>query len=347
MKVVSRQSRPASWWSKPTALTTATATVAIAAAVSPHSAVAQTLNFARAPSELQEILRASEWEILRATPSRGTPGERTQQLTVQLPDSTILLMKYAPATPGADEFNNQPRFEIGAYEVQKLYLNEDDYVVPPTVARAYPIEDVRAVMEMAGGEPDLVEETWREWPMTLVVLQYWLLSVSPPDDLRDLRRDADRDGGALALRAANFNLLTYLIGHNDANQGNYLISSHPDDPVVFSVDNGVAFSSFGSNRRSDWRRLILEKYPQSAADRLREVTLDDLHARLGVLAEFRLIEDRWRSAEPGANMNPGRGIRVGDSTIQLGLSDDEIEQVFRRVTEFVEGMDSGRWDPIP
>ena len=45
---------------------------------------------------------------------------------------------------------------------------------------------------------------------------------------------------------ANFNVFTYLVSHNDENEGNYLISGVEDNPRVFSVDNGLAFDNIGS-----------------------------------------------------------------------------------------------------
>jgi len=76
--------------------------------------------------------------------------------------------------------------------------------------------------------------------------------------------------------------------------------------------------------------------------RLRALTLDDLHRRLGVLAQWRLVDGRWISEPPGGNLAPPRGVRQEDSVVQLGLTKLEIAQVDRRRKKLLELVDDGR-----
>ena len=52
-------------------------------------------------------------------------------------------MKLRKAEPGADTFNNVPRYDLAAYELQKLFLDPAEYVVPPTALRMVPLADFR------------------------------------------------------------------------------------------------------------------------------------------------------------------------------------------------------------
>ena len=121
-----------------TALFRAVVFVAAAAAVAaPAPAAAQDANFLLPIAEIDRILREGEIEVIGVQPSRGLPGERTYRVTLQSGDH-VLGVKYAPAREGADEFNNRPRYELAAYEVQGLFLDEREMVVPPTAIRAFP-----------------------------------------------------------------------------------------------------------------------------------------------------------------------------------------------------------------
>ena len=147
----------------------------------PATSLAQDPNVALPVQQLEELLSVGDFQIVSAVTSRGLPSERTYQVTASA-GNAMLQMKYAPAPEGAGEFNNRPRYELAAYEIQKLFLDPEDYVVPPTVARCLPLNEVQSVMNMVPGDykPE-AERTFREWDMTLVLLQYWLWNVEVPD----------------------------------------------------------------------------------------------------------------------------------------------------------------------
>ena len=126
-------------------------------------------------------------------------------------------------------------------------------------------------------------------------------------------------------------------------------SMDPEWPRVFSVDNGVAFRERGERTAGTrWLDLELDRYPAAAIDRLREVTLDDLHAHLGVLVQFDLQGENFVEVEPTENLNPGRGSsRRSESSIQLGLTESEIRAMHRRLVRLIERVDDGRYELIP
>ncbi len=307
----------------------------------PAQSVAQDANVALPVAEIEQMLETGDFQIVSVVPSRGLPSERTYQVTAGI-GSQMLQMKYAPAAKGADDFNNRPRYELAAYELQKLFLDEAEQVVPPTVARCYSSDAVQGVLNLAPGDykPE-AEQTFKEWNMTLVLLQYWLWNVDAPEDLRNgdmLKSDT------YARHLGNFNIVTYLIRHNDSNRGNFLRSTVADNPRVFSVDNGVAFSNEESDRGTYWRDLKLDRYPASTIERLRTITADDLQAALGVVAQFDLEGGSFVQTAAGENLDPGRGVRHEGSTIQLGLKESEVRQVYRRLEQLIKWADSGRFE---
>lgn len=317
---------------------------AVAAAATPAPATAQDANFLLPIAEIDRILREGEIEVIGVQPSRGLPGERTYRVTLQSGDH-VLGVKYAPAREGADEFNNRPRYELAAYEVQDLFLDEREMVVPPTAIRAFPLDVVRSTLARAGDAANPPERTFDEWPMTLVALQYWMFNVDLPEELPD--DDRLEEDEVYERLLGNFNLLTYAIGHSDSNQGNFMQSMDPEWPRVFSVDNGVAFASEESNRGTEWRDLQLDRYPAPAIERLRGITLEGLQERFGVLVQFELRDGNFVEVEPTENLDPGRGVRRDAERIQLGLTEREIRAMHRRIVRLIERVDDGRYELIP
>lgn len=309
-----------------------TALILMAGTAGATRVAGQDANFARPIPEIERRIGSDTFRIISWHGSRAVE-DRTYRIGMSFADSMILLGKWATAPANASEFNNEPRYELGAYVVQKLFLGPDEYVVPPTVIRAFDIEFVREWVPA-------VRPTFRNAPGTvLVALSYWLNQVSP-DGFWDSRRAAD--DSVYARHIGNMNILTYLIRHRDANVGNFLISGDSANPRVFSVDNGVTFESQPSDRGIEWSRIRVDRMPAGTVERLQLITRKDLDRALGVLAEFELRDGRLIPVEPGENMNPGRGIRQSDDRIQIGLTSREISGVENRIRNLLERVRSGR-----
>jgi len=163
------------------------------------------------------------------------------------------------------------------------------------------------------------------------------LRFVPLAELRPYAADATyaRDIGQL-------NVLAWLIQHGDSNVGNFLISRAEEGARVFSIDNGVAFAFNESDRGQLWKALRVNRLPADTVGRLREITEEELHRRLGVLAEWRLQDGRWITATPGANLGPARGVRASKETVQLGLTKSEINGVWRQLQRLLKDLDSGK-----
>jgi hypothetical protein len=111
---------------------------------------------------------------------------------------------------------------------------------------------------------------------------------------------------------------------------------------VFAVDNGVAFRSEPSDRGYEFRDLRVDRLPRATVERLRGVTEEDLHRTLGVLLQFEIRNNELVAVPPTENMNDGRGVRRSDTMIQFGLTRAEIRDVYNRVRNMLERVDSGR-----
>lgn len=292
---------------------------------------AQDSNINFAIAEIEQKLKTDSLNIADMRGSRWE-SDRTQRVVLQFLDSTMMMVKWARAAAGGETFNNVPRYEVGAYELQKLFLDEPDYVVPPTIMRALPIEYYRTldkkIKPTFGGRTNGV----------VVVLQYWLSQVTPSEVFDEAR--ARRDD-RYAFHLANANIFSYLVRHSDSNQGNFLISSDSTNPRIFAVDNGVAFSSMAGDRGTDWQALRVKRVPASTVARLKAITKEDLQRSLAILAEFEIQDGRLAAVPPTDNLDPKRGVRRNQTRIQFGLKDSEINDVHGRLKQLLQLVERG------
>jgi hypothetical protein len=244
-----------------------------------------------------------------------------------------LAARWKPVAPPGHGFNNEPRYELAAYGLQKLFLEECEYVVPPVVLRAMSPEEHRHYR--TDGKPTL-----RDSPAIVFLLSYWLADVSNRDPWDPARFDSDP---RYARAWGNLNILTHLIDHKDSNIGNLLISRHPEDPRVFAVDNDVAFRSEASDVGDAWRRLQVDRLPHATIERLRTISLSQLQQALGVLAEFERRDGLLIPVErAGVNLSPRRGVRVAPDRVQFGLTSLEIRDIMNRIGRLLSEVDRGR-----
>jgi hypothetical protein len=315
-----------------TLLTTASlaATLFVAAAA---PATAQDLNFLLPIADIEQRLTEQNFSIADWRGARA-PGDRTQRVALVFTDDVLLPAQWANAPQNGADFNNEPRYELAAYRLQRMFLGEDEYVVPPTVIRAFSLALVQE------NEPR-ARPTFREAPHSvLAVLQYWLGGVTPENVWDEERAKTDT---VYARHIANMNILTVLIRHSDSNIGNFLISESPTNPRVFSVDNGVSFSSPPSNRGFFWRRMRVDRLPAQTVERLKAITREDLDRELGVLVEFEVVDGLLVQVPAGENMSSGRGVRRSRDRIQLGLNSSEIRGVESRLRDILEQVERGRY----
>jgi hypothetical protein len=285
------------------------------------------------PDTLRRRLQDDAFEIVAAKDA-GSGVMGSYKLTLRFPDGSTTDAKWKPAPRGGDGWNSTPRREIAAYVVQQYFLDPDDYVVPPVVARCIALDVYRSID--ADAEPNL-----EHGQCVFGALSAWLRNVKPPEEPM-LQSDRFSSDPRYAYHFGNLNLLTYLIKHKDTKPGNILISTDPNNPQLFSVDNGVAFGHTMFNFFAlHYNRLIVGGVPKRSIERLRQVTRADLD-RLGVLGELR--DDGTgvlRPVPPSDNVDPDLGVRSVPNGIQFGLSTWQINAIDERLRELRERIGHG------
>jgi len=301
-----------------------------------ESVNAADVNIPRPADEIERELATAPFVITAAEISRPkAKGDITLKAEVSFAGAPPYRVKLRRAEPGAEDFNNRPRYDLAAYELQKLFLDPADYVVPPTALRMMPLAEVRPHSPEA-------KPTFKGSDDVLVVLQYWLNEVKVIADVYNPERFAIDP--QYARHIGQLNVLTFLIEHGDSNVGNFLISRAETGPRVFSIDNGVAFEFNESDRGQLWRKMRVDRLPADTVQRLRDITLEELHRRLGVLAQWQLQDGHWIGTAPGENLAPVRGVRKNDGIVQLGLRKADIDQVGRQLARLLKQVDDGQID---
>jgi hypothetical protein len=257
-------------------------------------------------------------------------GDITLKAEVAFGARPPMRVKLRRAEPGADTFNNTPRYDLAAYELQKVLMEAGEQVVPPTALRMVPVEELRAFAPAA-------RSTFSGASEVLCVVQYWLQDVIAVDDVLDpaqLQSDA-----VYARHIGQLNVFTHLIRHGDSNVGNFLVSARPQGARVFSIDNGVAFASEESDRGDLWKPMRVKKIPADVVERLRKLTEEELTARLAVVAQWQLASGHWVAVPPGPPLSRSSGVRRDGTTVQLGLTRREIADVWDRATRLLKRID--------
>jgi hypothetical protein len=303
------------------------------------AATAQDANIRQPIEELERLLAAEPLVIARAEISRpNAKGDITLKADVSFGGAAPIRVKLRKAEPGANSFNNVPRYDLAAYELQKFFLDPAEYVVPPTNLRMV------ALADFARYSPG-VRRTFPGAEQVLAVVQYWLSDIRSIPDVYDPARFAADP--VYARHIGQLNVLTHLIRHRDSNQGNFLIGKAETGARVFSIDHGVAFASDESDRGDLWKDMRVTRLPADTVERLRKITPELLTERLGVLAQWQLRDGSYVAAAKGERMSEIRGVRRSGADLQMGLNNSEIREVHRLLEKLLERVDAGEFALIP
>ena len=282
--------------------------------------------------ELQRRLQNDPFEIVAVGKTKGGIMA-TEKLTLAFADGERVEVKWKAAPDGGEGVDNSPRRELAAYTAQQLFLDPDDFVVPPVAVRCIPLDAYRPVDPSA--KPNLP-------PARCIygTLSAWLEHVSQPDSTWDPDRFS-RDP-RYAYRFGNLNIFTYLIAHHDAKASNFLMSTDALDPQIFSIDNGIAFSGIYNVFTWHFDHILVGGLPAQSIERLQRITPDDVE-RLAVLAELQPDADGiLRPAPASAASDHQEGVRrVGDG-IQIGLTTGEIAGIRERLQALLADVRDGK-----
>jgi hypothetical protein len=284
---------------------------------------------------IKERLTAPELIILDIDRSRPLEEDRSRRAVLGGPDGEPEIEAHLkPVAPPGDGFNNEPRYELAAYRLQAMFLDEEDYVVPPQVLRAMPIDEYRTFASARN-------PTIRGTQSVLFLLSYWVQNLAV-DTVDPFDPDLFEWDDTYAYHFANTNVLTHIIDHRDGNHGNVIVSMDPMNRRVFAVDNDVAFRSQTSDLGDRWRRLHVSEIPAKTVERLRTITREDLERELGVVAEFEIVDGYLVPVELGPNLRANRGLRTEGDRVQFGLTEREIRDVENNIRNLLRDVDRNR-----
>jgi hypothetical protein len=289
----------------------------------------QDCNILHPISRIEKILNT---EPVRIDMPRGArfKGDKAKRVLLVGEDEFFVYAKLKVAPQGGESINNRPRFEVAAYQLQKLFLDTTEYVVPPTSCRGFPVDILRQLEIEA-------RPTFENTSSVFCTLQYWLNNVSQERVYDKKRFESDT---VYAKHFANFNILTYLIQHSDSNEGNALISSDPLNPRVFAVDNGVSFGDMYGRRGHKWRNLRVNRLPGKTVERLRNITHDNMKQVLDVLAQYTIVAGQLLPSDIEEPFDLSEGIRRANDMIQLGLTEKEISDTYNRLQKLLKNIDA-------
>ena len=306
-------------------------------ALFPYRAFAQNFhgagesNFLHSIREIENHLSKESFEVFRMRDLRSA-NNITKLAILKFGRTNFMQVKWKRAPQGGETFNNEPRYEVAAYLFQKLFLNPEEYVVPPTAIRGSPYAQYKSIESAA-------LPTFDNPKLVFYVLQYWLENVDSKN-IYDIDRLASDD--TYAKFVGNLNIFSYLIRHSDANQGNFLISTIESNPRVYAVDNGIAFASDRSDRGYEWQQLRVERLPAATVARLKMLSPQKIKSALETVAQFEVQYGLPVAVAPTENLAPEKGVRRTDNIIQFGLTRNEIDGIVERLAALLNRVANGK-----
>ncbi len=292
-------------------------------------------NWPLAPARAEQLFTRAPIELISAEhTAQGVAGAYKAMVEFP-PDPRQVKVKWKPVpADDMDGWNNNPRKEIAAYAIQKIFLKPQDYVVPTTALRCVPVAAYRRV------DPEATP-TIEGTTCVLGMLSLWLEHVTVPEELYEPDRFARDD--AYAYHLANFNVLSFLIRHRDGRPGNILVADRDDNRRVFAIDNGISFDGLVYNFLvSNWDTMRVPAVRRSVVAALRDEVDDDDLDDLATLVELRAdAQGVLRPAKPTAPIDPDKGIRIVPGRLQMGLTREEIAGLRARMAALLLQVDQG------
>jgi hypothetical protein len=289
------------------------------------------------PLKAALLMQEAEYEVLSVESAGAgtTHPEKAEVLFPKTGDKFSIKAKRVP--PDLDGINNSPRKELAAWQLQTLFLEPVDFVVPSTILRCIPLEwwrnnhDGEETPNISGTNCMLVDAT------------IWIEHVTVPDELYEEERFVNDLNYAYHL--ANFNIFAYLINLRDNRRGNVLVSKDDDNRRVFAVDNGVSFGTIWYNwfypPTYAWREIRVPALPKRSIERLRKLERKDLDF-LMVVSQLEVDADGiLKVVRPGVPIDPEKGAQRAGTTLQFGLTEEEIDEVWERIEALIERVDAG------
>lgn len=298
-----------------------------------------------AVEEVERWLEHPRLEILGAASSpRGIQGAHVLTLrTLDTERAVVFRAKWRPLS--STTYANVPRKELAAYAVQRLFLDPEQYVVPPSAAYCLDLREYRLRLD-AEASP-----TFSGTSCVLGFLQYWLETARPLDEAVDfspqdgpLDPESFRENPVYRKTTQNLNLLTFLIDHDDSHNEQFMLTGSGATLRIYSVDNSMSFGT-GTNpelsESEDWSRIQVPKLPRDKLDRLARLRREDVEG-LATLQELRSVDGRLLPSPLRTNRAQGGTgtLRWRGDRLQIGLDVGEREQLWRRLQTLLDSAAS-------
>jgi hypothetical protein len=303
----------------------------------------------RSVREVESWLADPELEILGAAPPpAGIQGAMV--LTLRAPRLMPVVFRAKWRAHSTTTTRNSPRRELAAYAIQQLFLEPNEYVVPPTAPHCFPLEAYRARVDRDA------TATFHEAPCVYGILSYWLEDVESLADAAEAgwfhgqhRHAFDpllfAQNRAYRDSISRVNMLTFVIGHADSHAKNFVITSDSSAPLVYSVDNSLSLGLKKNSRldpRHDWSQLRVPSLPGAPVERLRAAA-DDLD-ELAAVAELEPARGGLVPVKPRRVAPSAVGMGWVDGHLRVGLSAAEIGDVKVRIALLLQKVDRGEVD---
>jgi len=296
----------------------------------------------RAPRQIESLLSVAPTLVGMADAPGGSQGAKILTLSAMGARGRVVFRVKWRAQSTADLIN-EPRKELAAYAVQKLFLSDQELVAPPTAAICLPLADYRRFDRAAA-------PTFEHIDCVLGFASYWLEGA---EDLEAAQKSGltHHSAGLLDRQlfeadpvyrssVSNANVFTYLINHGDAHENQFMIEQTARGLRTYVVDNSIAFLSIKNPMmlvREDWSRIQIPSIPQRLVARLKALTVAQLRA-LSSIVELEQREGQLVPSSPNLEPIPSDGHAMSwqGSRLRIGLSNREIELVAARIRELLE-----------
>jgi hypothetical protein len=299
--------------------------------------------------EVESWLHAPGLRVLGSAPTPGgQQGAKIFTLAAPRGKGTVIF-RAKWRSLDSESLINDPRKELGAYAVAKLFLDPEQNVVPPTTGHCFELLHYRQTVAK-DAEPSFGAEGAR---CVFGILSYWLENAV---DLEGAREDGSWQAegifdAALFERDAvyrqsitDLNLLTYLIHHGDAHDKQFLLTKDRPGPRVYSVDNSITFESIKNPMlffREDWSTIHVPALSARSIERLERLGGEHF-ARLYAVESYEKRGTDLIVTPPQAPVGPAdQGVRWIGLGMQIGLTEDEVAGVRKRLAQVVARVRRG------
>jgi len=300
----------------------------------------------RDPQEVERALADRDLQILGAgsTP-QGIQGARVLTLASQGPSGRVVFRAKWRTFDSSDDLN-RPRKEVLAHAVQKLFLDPDQWVIPPAAGHCFPLESYRKTVD-----PRALA-TYAPSTCVAGVLSYWMEGSQglddaegddwiPSEELQEIPREPDR---GLYDSVSDMNLACYLISHGDSHPQQFVVTREADASRVYVVDNSISFSAYRNPslpKEYVWANILVPSLRKESIDRLRSLGREDLD-RLAAVEQYALEDGQLVAVPPS---RPGKrtesAFRWVNNQLQMGLTHPEIVVIEERLIALFDRVDRG------